>query len=477
MSALFSIIPQALFGPLASPGAEVYADVLLALVAGAQRHHLPLSRELAHSIIAERLAHPEALALTEDAGTDETAPEAAADDGDIVQARASAILRYLTRCGWLRGETQSDFTQAYIIPDYAFRILCLFQEIVKDEPPPLRGLICSIHDMLVAAVRDGNADVRLPEAHRQTAHLLNALKQLQHNIGLHVERVLQERDAREVLEHIFSSYRAEVVDRAYHQLRTTDHVSRYRPGVVAAASQLERAGEIERAARRMFERREEPSIEDAARALAERVREVREHFEALDRLLQVIDTRHSQFVDSAVRAIELQLAASTTSSGQLHAVLSHILDEEAARGDDEFERVTAPLVSLFEIGFTDGGSLAPPSRAPVPFEPEVEEVPALSAAEEEAERDKTLQHLLRAVTRGRVRRFAHSLLAGREFVTGAEIPLDGPEDLPLLIYLRAYGDGSLGYIAEEPPRAAWLEREGIGFRDFMIRKKNDGEAA
>jgi hypothetical protein len=74
------------------------------------------------------------------------------------------------------------------------------------------------------------------------------------------------------------------------------------------------------------------------------------------------------------------------------------------------------------------------------------------------------------VSRERVRRFALSLLRDRDSVTGAEIPLGGPEDLPLLIYLRAYGDGSLGYLAEEPPRAAWLERDGIGFRDFTIRR-------
>lgn len=472
MSALFSVIPSAFFGPLASPGGHVYADVLLALLAGAQRHHLPLSRELAHAIITECLARPEALALTGDANAEESAPEDAGDV-DAVQARASAILRYLTRCGWLRGETQSDFAQAYIIPDYAFRLLCLFQEIVRDEPPPLRGLICSIHDMLMAAVRDGNADVRLPEAHRQTAHLLNALKQLQHNIGLHVERVLREREARDVLEHVFSSYHTEVVDRAYHRLRTTDHVSRYRPGVVAAAAQLERAGQIERAARRMFERGEESSIEDASRALLERVREVREQFEALDRLLQAIDTRHSQFVDSAVRAIELQLAASTTTSGQLHAVLSYLLNEEAARGDEEFERVTWPLLSLFEIGFAGPESLAAPARAPVLFEPDVAEISTPSAEEEETERLKTLQHLLRAVSPERVRRYALSLLADRDSVTGGEIPLGGPEDLPILIYLRAYGDGSLGYIADELADAAWLQRNGVGFRDFTLRRAEE----
>jgi hypothetical protein len=40
----------------------------------------------------------------------------------------------------------------------------------------------------------------------------------------------------------------------------------------------------------------------------------------------------------------------------------------------------------------------------------------------------------------------------------------------LLIYLRNYGDGSLGYHVEETPNAEWIERDGVGFRDFVLRR-------
>jgi hypothetical protein len=40
-------------------------------------------------------------------------------DGDPLLARASAILRYLHSSGWLRIETQSDYTIAYTLPAHA----------------------------------------------------------------------------------------------------------------------------------------------------------------------------------------------------------------------------------------------------------------------------------------------------------------------------------------------------------------------
>ncbi len=470
MASLFSSIPQTLFNPLASPGAQVYAEVLLTLFAAAQRNHLPLSRELAQAIVAECLLQPEAITLTDDSVTDSAEVPAAEIEEDPATIRASAVLRYLARCGWLRSEMQSDFSVTFIVPDYAFRILRVFQEIADDEPPPLRGLICAIHDLLQASLREGNADVRLPEAHRQTMHLINGLKELQHNIGLHIEKVLQQHRTSDVLEQVFSTYRTEVVDRAYHQLRTTDHVSRYRPGVIAAVTELERTEQIGQAARRLFERGEEPGIEDASQKLLERIREVRTQFEALDRILQAIDMRHSQFVDSAVRSIELQLAASTTTSGQLHSVLSYLLSEDVSADVETFSEITASLNQLFEIGFVDMESLAPPGRTPEPFEPDAVLTTAPSAKELERERDKTMRQLLRAISRDRVRRFADDLLRDNPRVKGGEIPVKGPEDLPLLIYLRAYGDGSLDYVIEEIEDGDWIEHEGIGFRDFILRK-------
>ncbi|MBI4786051.1 MAG: hypothetical protein HY782_03270 [Chloroflexi bacterium] len=459
MSRLFQILPAELFHPFAAPGAAIYAAILLKLFDETQRHHQALSRDSAIHHITTLISNPEALNLTQDAQDDMS------DEGSETQARASAILRYLTRRGWLRSETQSDFTQTYILPDYAFRLLRTFDEIAANQALPLQGLICAIHDLLQAARRDGNVDIRLPEAYRQTNHLVNGLKELQHNIGIHIERVLRQLQARDVLDQIFSSYHAEIIDRVYHHLQTTDHVSRYRPGIIEATTQLERSGQIENAARRLYERGEAPSIALGANRLVEQARVIREQFQELDNLLSAIQTRHSQFVDSAVRTVELQLASHTTTSGQLHAILTALLKGRELR-DDEI----APLVNLFNLGFVEPESLAAPGRAPVPFVPEATALPFLSAEELETTQEETLRALNRAVSRERVRRYVRLLLADRDEITSDEIPIAGADDVPLLIYLKEYGNGALGYRVEMDSDAGWVERNGIGFRRFVLRK-------
>lgn len=460
---LFATLPPQLFSPLASPGAPVYAGALLAIFAETRRHQQPLSRELALNLVRETLAEAQdGLASTRDA---EDEPAAPASD-DPLGTRAGAILRYLARSGWLRIETQSDFSQSYTLPDYAFRLLNVFSEIASDEPLPIQGLIFSIYSLLQTSVREGNAHISLPEAHRQTASLMSGLKELQHNIGVHIEQVLRQLQARDVLEQVFTLYRGEIVDKAYHQLRTTDHVSRFRPGVLEALALLSSEQQVLQIAQSLRASGLAPSVEAAASRLLGQIREIRDQFELLDRLLQAIDLRHSQFVDSAVRTIELQLTASNTTSGQLHALLTQML----AGADAALDRDVADAVELFALGLLDAESLAPPSRAALPFVPEPAAASPPTPEEIDAAQMRTLEQLNRSISRERVRRYAAHILGEQDEVRVGAFAMDGPENLALLIYLRQYGDGSLGYRAEDAQDGTWVERDGIGFRDFVIKR-------
>src|SRR5262245_37217801 len=105
MADLFDTIPLTLFNPLASPGAPLYAAVLLELLAETRRHQQPLSRELAVNLVREVLAEArEGLEVISDVNDVDARGEA---DDDPLTVRAGAVLRYLARCGWLRSETQS----------------------------------------------------------------------------------------------------------------------------------------------------------------------------------------------------------------------------------------------------------------------------------------------------------------------------------------------------------------------------------
>ncbi len=428
MRELFKVVPPNLFRPLAAPGAPVYARALFVLFDATRRHQQPLSRDLALSLVMEILSDPEVLdaaaAIQDEFEETDDQGEEFTDEPGRIQARSSALLRTLARHGWLRVETQSDFSQQYILPDYAFRLLETLEVIAANEPPPLRGMIYGIHDLLQMALKDGDEHIRIPQAHRQMQRLMNGLKELQHNIGAHIEGVLQRLQASQILEQFFTNYRQEIVDRVYHQLRTTDHVARFRLSALDALAKIEREGKLLAAASRLRAGGEAESVESAAQRLLEQMREISED----------------------------------------------LLTDETGAANRPLPEQYRRLVSSFERGLVDESSLAPPKRAAVAFVPEGVATPSLSDEEIAEARRQTLRSLARAISRDRVRRFAAELLRHSGEVRGGEIHIEGPDDLPLLIYLRNYGDGSLGYRVEESENAEWIERDGVGFRDFVIRK-------
>ncbi len=447
-----------LFQPLAAPGAPVYTRILLDIFKQTQAHPDPLSREFIVDLCYKHLAEPQALTLTA-----EVQVEVETESEDKLADRASAILRYLDRCGWLKSETQNDFTTNYILPDYAFRLLRTFEEIAANDPPPLAGLIFSTFAALQNVLADPEtAYLGIPQAHRQTQQLLNGLKELQQNIGLHINSILEQKGARAVLEQLLFRYREEIVDRAYHQLRTTDHVSRFRLAVLDSSRQLESDLVLEPAAQRLKQRSEAASLAEARQKLLAELREIRDYFDSLDRLLQAIDARHSQFVSAAVRTVEQQLTANTTTSGQLVSILNFIFSHS---------QVEIPLpVHLHKLELLDSGSLAVPGRAATIFEPDISVTEPLTADDLAAVQEQTERQLRRAITHDRVRQFAADLLRDRPQLYATEIALPDAEHLALLIYLRAYGNGSLGYLTTELPDGPFVEHDGFGFRDFVITR-------
>jgi hypothetical protein len=301
------------------------------------------------------------------------------------------------------------------------------------------------------------------------------MKELQHNIAVHIEAILRLTNPREVLEQAFGAYLHEITRRAYHELRTTDHVSRFRRSIHAALLELSRRdyASLAEAIARQNGRAQQGQY---AQQILEQIQDISDQFDTLDGLLHAIDSRHSQFFESAIRSVEHTLLASSTTSGHLYTILTYLLDpyrkvreaDEAADTllDGELDR----LISLHELALLDEKSLAPARRTRETFAPDFQHPTSPTDEEILAAQEETLAQMFRAVSRARVRKFADDLLRGRDERYATDFPLSGVEDLPLLIYLKVYGDGSLGYIFEELENAEKIERNTIGFRNFRIRR-------
>lgn len=457
---LFERLPATFFRPLAAQNAPVYTDILLTLFDEAVQRHQSFPRQMALDIARARLAQAGVLAETTDFTLDnleaETQPET-----DTLSIRAHGLLRHFEQCGWLRPDTQSDYTQVYALTEPAYYFLSALHRWLNQPTPPLAGLLSAIHDTLKAAAQEGDLDTRIPQAHSQTEQLLVGLQSLHQNMGEQINALIGQQAVHAILEQWFTEYRNTITAPAYHALRTTAHVGRYRQGALEALQHLLNNPEkLHEAARELAQRdRTITAIAGYAR-LHEQLLHIRAALENLDDRLRLLDERHETFISAASRAVRLRLAAHTTLSGQLNALL-HAAVAHPALQDDLAERF-----NLFALRLPDAGSPAAPRRASTLFEPTAADEADLDPNAITAAREATWRELERSFSPRKVAERVRGWLADQPRRAATDLPLAQPADLPLLIYVRAYGNDQLGYHVEEAED--WVQVGAFQFRQFYV---------
>jgi hypothetical protein len=435
-SRLFEVAPSSLFRPLAAQGAELYSEVLLIIFELAKRHSQPLSRELAKQSVYELLLANQDVTLEPE--------ETFSDDGDPISNKANAVLRYLERCGWLRVEVQANFQSFYTLPEYAFRLLQTLSELTAGQTRSLKGRVFAIYDLLRASAEQGEVEYRLPEAHALTGQLMVSLKELQHNIGQFIEQVLSEEEAKGVLAQFFGDYQR-LLEERYHPLRTEDHVSRFRPGVLGFLDALQ------------------PRLTNPE--LAQQARDIREVFNAIDEVLANLDTRNRQYTSAAVRKIELYLTQSSTTSGRIDQLLQALPQQDLPQDASE-------VVQFFRLRLLGSESLYKPRKAAQVFEVEEAPVQELSTEERlemEERMKRTFAYMLRYSPQG-IRETVNQWLEEGTRKRASDIEDDPLEVMLSLIFIRHYQNRKLGYRLEETNEV--VKRGNVGFQDvWLIREQ------
>ena len=292
----------------------------------------------------------------------------------------------------------------------------------------------------------------------------------------HIQQVAQQKQTSRVLAYL-SNYYDLVSDASYKQLKTTDHVSRFRPQILDAIAKLDDSQHLLPVARKMHALGEASTESEALHQLEGEIAFIREQFEILHAHLSTLDELNSRYTDTVTQAVQRDIYAQSTISGRLQTFLQKNLHINVLK-DDEVPEDIKQLIDLFTFSYIEGSSLSSPKSAPHIFS--AEEVPTVERIEPQ-ERDEVNDQLFSqlqtasTMSRREIARFVLYQLHDRQEICASEIPLQNIYvDMPRLMLTWAYGDGSLGYYVCQLPGASWIEHVelNLGLRDFLICKGN-----
>lgn len=437
----FDILPAHLFNVFSAQGQgglqRHYMAVLLRIYELAEFNRFGLTREVVVADIANYLTG---------IGLDNLPPALSGDEGDElepgnIQEYASWLLRRLVEAGWLEREQQADYTEYIILPDYAFTLLEALRTIQQQKPREYTGQLYAAHQLITQQGENFSPALALTQAYENVRQVVRGLNELNQNIRRYIERVSRDRPVAELLHLQYDDY-SQALGPAYHALKTSDHVSRYRRDIIGQLQSWQLDNDwLDRTADELATQgRLTPA--QAANEINHYLHFVTHQLESLDPLLAEIDHRHSQYLRTSLRQIRYQLTSADGSFKDKLTSLARGLAGLQNEGTDWLPE-EMPGFPAAPVQQPDANSFYTLPQRRAPFTPQPVILPVLDAATARTLQATTMQDLGLVITPAKIQTFVGQFFNGHRTLHIRDLPPDAfarEEDLPWLVYTIAYGN-------------------------------------
>jgi hypothetical protein len=470
----FEVLPANLFNVFGTQGGlqRHYMAILLLIYELAEFNRFGLTRERVVAEIVDYLTRTGDPILSQ---ADVMEAAGAEDDplapGDA-QEQASWFLRRLVEAGWLEREQQADYTEFIILPDYAFTLLEALRAIQQQKPREYAGQMYAAHQLITQQGEDFSPTLALTQAYENVRQVVRGLNELNQNIRRYTERVTRDRPVAELLRLQYDDY-AQALGPAYHALKTSDHISRYRRDIVGQLQAWQVDEEWLGATADELATQSRLTPAQATDEINHYLRFISNQLESLDPLLEEIDRRHAQYLRTSLRQIRYQLVSADGGFKNKLASLACGLAALQAEGVD-WPPAEMPTFQAAPVEQPDADSLYTLPRRRAPFTPQTIISPVLDPATARSLRAATLQDLGMTITPAKIQSFVNQFFNGHRTLHVGELPpeaFEKEEDLPWLIYTIAYGNHPEVNYELEPLPGEPVSLGMVRVRPFQLVKK------
>ena len=439
----FDILPLNLFNLFTTVGfaslQRHYMAILIRIYSLAEFNRFGLARETVIAEIVDYIKDADAENEIQADMTNQADPEpdpVSLAGSKPEQTYAAYLIRRLAESGWIEREQHADYSETIILPDYAFTLLEAFRSIQEQKPREFKGQLYAAHQLITSATthKDFSPTLAVSQTYENIRQVVRGLNELNQNIRRYVERATKKMEVADLLRLQFDDY-TQTLGPAYHALKTSDHVSRYRRDIVNQIQiwlqdddWLAHTAEELAAQSRLSPAQAEHEINQSLIFIVHQL-------EGLDPLLADIDARHAQYLRTSFRQIRYKLGNADGSFKDKLVSLAQNLSALRAEGLEDLPE-NAPRNTQQPVRVPDLKSFYTPPQRRAPFTPDSIIVPILLPDEFAELNALTMQDVTQAFSPEKVNRKVLGFFNGHKRLPIAEIPIR--DDLHWLTTIIAY---------------------------------------
>lgn len=468
---LFEIIPEKYFHLLTGSNRQLYAEALLLLFEHVRRERFGVPIGLIRDVFQELIeSYSEKGFILNDDISDINDPSGKDAPSEYIhtntsgiaaqvtldewsRSQANTLIRRMSTLKWIDIEVRDRYDQFITLPHYTSRLLLVFQELVDGRVVEYQRFAFATYQILNGEGATERPSFAVREAKELSRQFEHELVNLYNNMKHHMEQVIQKTSLEDVLHHHFHEYQLQIVDKSYHRLKTSDHVSRYKVFILDKIQQwmLDRDW-LDKSAEEGVQSEIYTTKEEAKLDIRSSLMEVESTYSGLEELLRQIDLRHNQYLRSSLdRARYLSSQHHQGMDQRLASVLHQISNiirrlPEDVIGSPEFVRLAGNQI------LTEGSLFAPRQKRP-PHEPQVHEIVVLDGALREELRQANIEKIKKSISRKKVDEFVLSRMGERQSIELKELAPQSIEELIMLSYIYLYGhDGGSAFQIDSKER-------------------------
>ncbi len=435
----FDLFPENLFTLFASPNREIYAEALM-VVYRQYRQETVLTKQ---DLVSRLIAHMEnrMLDMQEEDNGGEGIPYQLGEEIDL-SSRAHFLLRRFLDTRWLEVEADpTTFEECYVLPGYASKLLGLFYELLYGRPVEYRGFVYSTYSNLRMADQERqHLYEALQNALHSTRQLWASLQELLHNIRFYHQRLQEQEEIREILEEHFDRFRAQISDRVYHPVKTSDSVHRFKYHILSILKDWKEDPEVlEQLTRSALEEEEFQEEKEARVGVMRTLEEIVDTYDRLDDLLRQVDRKNSAYTRASVERMQYYLNRDRDLRGKLVEVLKNFSSLQNKGAATPLEEAASNL-PLSSVGYLDEYSLYREPRRKREHYPTEELPEEVSREELDREMNEFKERLQKVFSHRKVLEYMVEQLNERDPLTSQELKLSGSEDFIKLLLAVAKSD-------------------------------------
>jgi len=454
---LFEVLPEKFFLLLTGTNKQLYAEALLLIYEQYRQARFGIRYDIMRDLLQELIETQRELGMDfapeEDvpANEDNQARAQQVTMEDLARAQANFMLRRLADLKWINVEDRDQFQRYIVLPHYSSRMLGLFKELCEARAVEYQRFAFTTYQILAGEEARLRPCFAVREALQVTVQFQQELIVLYNNMKHHMEQVVQMTSVQEVLDHHFDTYKSQIVDKSYHRLKTSDHVSRYRHHILQKVHEwlLDKDLMEETIAdglKNDFYRTREEAEEDIRRSLMT----IEEIYTGLDEVFYQIDVRHNQYLRSSydrARYLSQHQTGVTQQLGLLLELLSKSASTHSLEVNFGEKNGDGPgLFRLQQSAQLGEDSLYKPRQRRQMHQPERHIVMDIPDEWKTELHQAALERMRRSITREKVERFVFERMGDRRRMEMRELAPQSPEELLLLAYVYLYGqDGSSAF--------------------------------